>query len=224
MHFLRNFHRLMQVRGTNRYRVAKSLGLPHSRPAAWEAGEGPSLPELIALADHFRVSVDRLLRGEIRRPAPEQIKMLVLDVDGVLSDGGMYVSEKGDELKKFHTRDGRGIIELQKKGTAVAILSGGLRGDAVYARAERLGITRVYVGTTPKTQIMEGWLREAGLQYANIAYVGDDLNDLGVIRRVGFSGCPADAAWQVREVVDVILQRDGGRGCVREFIELYLGL
>jgi 3-deoxy-D-manno-octulosonate 8-phosphate phosphatase (KDO 8-P phosphatase) len=214
----------MQARSTNKYRVAKALGFSPNRIGEWDAGNGPTLEELIVVADHFQVSVDRLLRGEIRRPAPEQIKMLVLDVDGVLSDGGMYVSEKGDELKKFHTRDGRGIIEIQKKGIEVAILSGGLRGDAVYARAERLGIARVYVGTTPKPQIMDKWLRETGLSYENIAYVGDDLNDLGIIERVAFSACPSDAAWQVKEVVDVILTREGGRGCVREFIELYLGL
>lgn len=224
MNLLSNVHRLLHARGLDRYRLAKALGVSHARPVAWEGGDGPTLEELVALADYFGVSIDRLVRGVIREPVHQKVKLLVLDVDGVLTDGGMYVTENGDEMKKFHTRDGRGIIEVQKKGVEVAILSGGMRGDAVFSRAERLGISRVYVGTAPKTQILEKWLQEIGIDYAQVAYVGDDLNDLGVLRKVGFSGCPANAVREVKDLVDVILDRDGGQGCVREFIETYIGI
>ncbi|HHG85794.1 MAG TPA: HAD-IIIA family hydrolase [Bacteroidetes bacterium] len=224
MNLLSNVHRLLHARGLDRYRMAKALGLPHSRPVAWESGDGPTLDEVVGLADYFGVSIDRLVRGEIREPIHNQVKLLVLDVDGVLTDGGMYVTESGDEMKKFHTRDGRGIIEVQKRGIEVAILSGGMRGEAVFSRAERLGISRIYVGTAPKTQILEKWIQEIGIDYTQVAYVGDDLNDLGVLQKAGFTACPANAVRQVKDLVDIILQREGGQGCVREFIEDYIGL
>jgi YrbI family 3-deoxy-D-manno-octulosonate 8-phosphate phosphatase len=224
MNLQRNLHRLLQARGVNRYRLAKDLELAPGRPAEWESGKAPTPDELIALADYFQVSIDLLLRGEVRRPAPTDIKMLVVDVDGVLTDGGMYFSENGDEIKKFHTQDGRGLIEIQKKGIHAGIISGGLRGEAIFARAERMGVARVYVGTVPKTQVMDGWLKDLGLQYEDIAYIGDDLNDLGIIEKSGFTACPADAVQAVKEKVDVILSKNGGRGCVREFIDLYIGI
>lgn len=224
MNLQRNLSRLLKARSINRYRLAKALDLAPSRPGEWETGDGPSLEELIALADYFQVSIDLLLRGEVRRPSPQEIKMLVVDVDGVLTDGGMSFTEAGDEIKKFHTQDGRGIIEIQKKGIHAGIISGGLRGEAIYARAERMGVSRVYVGTVEKTQVMDGWLKDLGLEYKNIAYIGDDLNDLGMIEKAGFTACPADAVQTVKEKVDVILSKNGGRGCVREFIDLYIGI
>lgn len=220
----RNLHRLMQARGINRYHLAKALEVTPGRPAEWESGDGPTMDELMALADFFQVSIDLLLRGEVRRPSPIEIKMLVLDVDGVLTDGGMNFTENGDEIKKFHTQDGRGIIEIQKKGIHVGIISGGLRGEAIFARAERMGVARVYVGTVEKTQIMDAWLKDLGLRYDDIAYIGDDLNDLGMIAKAGFTACPADAVQAIREKVDVILSKNGGRGCVREFIDMYIGI
>jgi 3-deoxy-D-manno-octulosonate 8-phosphate phosphatase (KDO 8-P phosphatase) len=185
----------------------------------------PDLQQLLILATTFQVSVDRLLKLDLQqRSKAEGIKLLVLDIDGVLTDGGIYLTEKGDEIKKFHARDGRGIMTAQKHGIEVAFLSGGQHTVAIQARAERLGVRRYYVGKTEKTIVLEQWLADSRLTYAQVAYIGDDANDLKVIAKAGLTACPADAATKNREVVDIILRLPGGQGCVREFIEEHLGI
>ncbi|MEM7036646.1 MAG: HAD-IIIA family hydrolase, partial [Bacteroidota bacterium] len=169
----------------------------------------------------FHVSVDRLLREVVQRGDPGDIRLIVLDVDGVLTNGGLYHGESGEASKRFHTRDGRGILEIMKQGIEVAILSGSFYRQAIWDRAERLGIQRVYVGKDDKFGVLKGWLKEAGWTLEQVAYVGDDLNDLTVMPHVGLSGCPADAADQVKQIADVVLRKNGGEGCVREFIEMH---
>jgi len=92
----------------------------------------------------------------------------------------------------------------------------------VKARAELLGIQRCYVGRDPKIQILEGYCKEMGIGLENVALVGDDINDLEMIRKIGFSACPSDAVNAVKTQVDIVLSRKGGEGCVREFIDTYL--
>lgn len=185
-------------------------------------GEEAVGSELVTLCRTLGTSIDRMLTRVVQPVDPRQVKMLVLDVDGVMTDGGMYVMEDGNEMKRFHTRDGRGIKELQKRGTAVAFLSGSFNGDAIRKRAERLGIDRVFAGRQPKTGVLENWMAELSISYAEIAYIGDDLNDLEVIGRAGLTACPADAIDEVKEKVDIVLQTPGGGGCVREFVDTYL--
>ena len=153
----------------------------------------------------------------------KEIKFLGLDVDGTLTDGGMYYTEGGEEFKRFDTKDGRGIIELQKKGVIVGLLSSGFKTKIIEGRAKTLGLENVYVGTDPKIDILQQWCVDIGIDMKEVAYVGDDINDRDIINAVGFSACPADAMSSIKEIVDVVLTKNGGYGCVREFIEEHLG-
>ena len=151
------------------------------------------------------------------------IKFLGLDVDGTLTDGGMYYTESGEEFKRFDTKDGRGIIELQKHGVQVGLLSSGFKTKIIEGRAKTLGLEKFYVGTDPKFDILKNWCQELNLDMKEIAYVGDDINDRDIINAVGFTACPADAMSSIKDIVDVVLTKNGGYGCVREFIEEHLG-
>ncbi|MBK8830004.1 MAG: HAD-IIIA family hydrolase [Saprospiraceae bacterium] len=151
-----------------------------------------------------------------------QIKLLVLDVDGTLTDGGVYIDSNGVQSKKFHIRDGMGITLLHEKGLPVGILSHSRSKTILDERARMLGIERVYSGKEPKLEVLTRWLLELNLTYEQVAYIGDDVNDLEVLEKVGFSACPHDAHFSLVKVVDVVLQRNGGQGCVREFIDRFL--
>lgn len=152
----------------------------------------------------------------------EHIKLLVLDVDGTMTDGGMYVSELGDELKKFNTKDGLAIKSLINKGVKVAFLSNGIKRKIIQTRAELLGVNLVHVGSESKELILSSWLRELGINKEEVAYIGDDVNDLIVAKELGFFACPADAVVDVKNASDLILDKEGGKGCVREFVDNYL--
>ncbi len=151
-----------------------------------------------------------------------QIKLLVLDVDGTLTDGGVYIDSNGVQSKKFHIRDGMGITLLHEKGLPVGILSHSRSKTILDERARMLGIDRVYSGKEPKIEVLSRWMLELNLSFEQVAYIGDDVNDLEVLEKVGFSACPHDAHFSLVKVVDVVLQRNGGQGCVREFIDRFL--
>lgn len=186
----------------------------------------PSVSELVELADAFGIFIDDLIRVDLEQQAEmlaaHEIHLLVLDVDGVLTDGGMFFAESGDELKRFDTKDGRAIINLQRSGTLVAFLSSGSKLTAIQDRAKRLGVKLLYVGAEPKEEILGNWLEELGLAWENVAFIGDDVNDRIVLGRVGLSACPADAVDLIQREVDVVLNKKGGHGAVREFVERYL--
>jgi 3-deoxy-D-manno-octulosonate 8-phosphate phosphatase (KDO 8-P phosphatase) len=151
-----------------------------------------------------------------------KIKLLILDVDGVMTDGGMYFTEKGDQIKKYNTKDGMAILHLTKNEFQVGIISSGFSDNMVKKRAEMLGIQNCYVGRDKKIEILSNYCKELSIQLENVAIIGDDINDLEIIKNVGFSACPADAMDIVKTNVDVILNKKGGEGCVREFIDSYL--
>lgn len=151
-----------------------------------------------------------------------KIKFLVLDVDGVLTDGGMYYTESGDQFKKFNTKDGMAIKTAQKNGLKIAFLSSGSTEHIIQNRARTLGVEYVYVGPRPKLEVLKEWCSELGITTKEVAYIGDDINDLEVLDAVGFSGCPADAVEEVKKKVSVILERKGGDACVREFADEHL--
>lgn len=151
-----------------------------------------------------------------------KIKLLILDVDGVMTDGGMYFTEKGDQIKKYNTKDGMAILHLTKNEFQVGIISSGFSDNMVKKRAEMLGIQNCYVGRDEKIEILSNYCKELSIQLENVAIIGDDINDLEIIKNVGFSACPADAMDVVKTNVDVILNKKGGEGCVREFIDSYL--
>ena len=146
------------------------------------------------------------------------IKLLVFDVDGVLTDGRLYFSARGEELKAFNARDGAGIKCLMRAGVECAFLSG--RESAVAAaRAAELGVKHVVGGAKDKLPALRELLAELGLAPAQAAFVGDDQVDLPAMRECGWSACPADAVREVREAADYVAALPGGRGAAREIIE-----
>jgi 3-deoxy-D-manno-octulosonate 8-phosphate phosphatase (KDO 8-P phosphatase) len=150
------------------------------------------------------------------------IGLLVMDVDGTLTDGGMYVSENGDEFKRFNTKDGMALKRLSKMGFALGFLSSGLGRVMVQRRAEMLGVQRCFVGEGRKLLHLDAWRRELGLEWKQVAYVGDDINDLECLQHAGLSASPSDAHPRVLAAVNVVLEREGGMGCLREFIDRFL--
>lgn len=152
------------------------------------------------------------------------IKFLVVDVDGVLTDGGMYYISNGEESKKFNARDGHGLRTLEKNGTPVGLLSAGLgKSEAIVKkRVDVLGLSKWYVGDRNKLEVLKEWVKELNIDISEVAYIGDDLNDLEVIQNVGMSACPADAVQQIKNAAMIVLTKNGGEGCVREFIDDYI--
>ena len=153
------------------------------------------------------------------RSALRRIRLLLLDVDGVMTDGGLYYSGRGEQLKKFNVKDGYGIVKLRKFGITVGIITGRVSG-IVQCRAKELGITEVHQNMHNKIDAYERIQKKFGLQDAEIAYIGDDEPDLAVLRRVGFSAAPADAVVSVLKSVDYVCGHRGGEGAVREVIDL----
>jgi 3-deoxy-D-manno-octulosonate 8-phosphate phosphatase (KDO 8-P phosphatase) len=186
------------------------------------------LVELEALTEEYELDLHALLfkplfKNEHLTEKLAKIKFLILDVDGVMTDGGMIFSESADQLKKFNTKDGMGIMEVVKhREIELGIISSGFTGGLVHKRAEMLGMKRCYIGRDSKISVLESWIEEMGISLEEVAIIGDDINDLGIMRVVGFTACPADAVEVVKKQVDVILSLKGGQGCVREFIDNYL--
>lgn len=149
-------------------------------------------------------------------------KLLILDVDGVLTDGGMYYSENGDEFKKFNTKDGMAIKHaVHHCGITVGFISHGKNLNIIANRAKHLGVTHVYCGKESKLEVLRDWTNALGIHFSEVAAIGDDVNDIEILKVVGFSACPADAVTAVKEICKTPLTRKGGEGCVREFVELY---
>ena len=147
------------------------------------------------------------------------IKFLVLDVDGTLTDGGIYISEKGDEMKKVNTKDGMGIKNLLKAGVEVGFISASISKKLVHHRAAMLGVKYCYAGNANKLDILSQWLDELDLGFKDVAFIGDDINDALIMQEVGLSAAPSDALSEVRNVANIVLEKQGGHGCVREFID-----
>ena len=151
-----------------------------------------------------------------------RIRMLVLDVDGTLTDGGVYIDNNGVQSKKFNIRDGMGITLLHEKGILVGMLSHSRSQAILDERARTLSIPYVYSGKEPKLLVLRKWMEELSLKEDEIAYIGDDVNDIETMTFVGLSGCPSDAHYEVIRIADIVLRHKGGEGCVREFIDRYL--
>lgn len=150
-----------------------------------------------------------------------QIKLLVLDVDGVLTDGGLILHADGTESKRFDVQDGHRIKMWQRTGRQCALLSGRYT-KATELRAQQLAIPYVLQDCKDKLPAFEDLLRRAGLEARETAYVGDDLPDLPVLRRVGFAAATANAVEEVRQAAHYVTQRPGGHGAVGEVIEVIL--
>ena len=151
----------------------------------------------------------------------EPIELLLVDVDGVLTDGVIAIDDRGVETKHFHVRDGSAFHLWKKAGKRAAILSGRWA-PLVDRRAAELGIAPVIQGAPQKGGPFRRLINELGLEARQVCYVGDDLADLPVLGAVGLAACPSDAAAEVREAVHFVSSVPGGRGAIREIVELIL--
>ncbi len=149
------------------------------------------------------------------------IRMLVLDVDGVLTDGGLYYTPDGQELKRFHAQDGLGIKMLLRLGIQVGVITG-LKSAAVAARMQKLGITDYAEGIDQKLPVLDKMREKYSLSWSEIAYVGDDWIDLPAFARVGLPIAVANAQPEVKERALYITHTNGGQGAVREVARLLL--
>jgi 3-deoxy-D-manno-octulosonate 8-phosphate phosphatase (KDO 8-P phosphatase) len=150
-----------------------------------------------------------------------QIRLLLLDVDGVLTDGGIYYSGQGVEMKRFNAHDGYGVVRAREHGLKLGIISG-RNTPIVDIRAREMQITDVVQNANDKVEVMEALRHKHGLQPDEVAFMGDDLFDLPLLSKVGFSAAPSNALREVRESVDYVATLSGGGGAVREVIDLIL--
>lgn len=160
------------------------------------------------------------------RLAPEarwlaRIGLVVLDVDGVLTDGRLYLGPDGSEWKAFHVHDGLALARAGRAGLAVAVMSG-RQSEAVALRCRELGMTEVHQGVEDKVAVYETIRERHGRADAEVAAMGDDLGDLPLLRRVGLAIAPADAVPEVRQAAHWVTRRAGGQGAVREALEAIL--
>jgi 3-deoxy-D-manno-octulosonate 8-phosphate phosphatase (KDO 8-P phosphatase) len=149
------------------------------------------------------------------------LKLILTDVDGVMTDGTVLLLPDGQDAKAFHVRDGLGVVLAHAAGLRTGLLSG-RRSESVERRAAELGMAVVRQGVRDKGAALREILGELGLQPHEVAYIGDDLNDLPLIEEVGLSAAPADAAFEVRAQAFMVLSASGGRGCLREFVDAIL--
>lgn len=161
-----------------------------------------------------------------RRFLPEQrlnIKLLILDVDGVMTDGKLHYSDNGIETKSFHVHDGIGLMLLLKNNIQIAVISG-RKSKATANRLRELGIKHVFLGCTDKTKALIKLKNKLKIKNENIAYVGDDLPDISIMQQVGLRFAVANATKEVLALADYITKKKGGNGAVREVCETILNL
>ena len=167
------------------------------------------------------VIIEQLMKKRDIKKFDKKIKMLLTDCDGCLTDGGMYYSEKGDELKKFNTRDGMAFAMLREHGIITGIITSenvGLN----RRRAEKLKLDELHMGVKDKLAVVQELAEKYDISLDEIAYIGDDVNDLPVINAVGFSCCPKDAVGEVKNAADYISEKNGGSGVVKDIVKCLL--
>ena len=167
------------------------------------------------------IGKDRDKASRILPSGLEQIRLLAIDIDGVLTDGGVYVLDDGSEFRRFSIRDGLGLKRLIENGIRVAWLSNGNSQTALH-RARHLGIDEVHLGVEDKATHLEGICESTGIPLIAVMFIGDDLTDLSAASRVGLFCAPRDAAEQVRNAADYVTEAKGGHGAVRELCDLLL--
>lgn len=154
------------------------------------------------------------------------IKYLVMDVDGTLTDGKIYTGKDGEVIKAFHVKDGCGIHDLLIPSGIIPIIITGRISEIVINRCNEIGVTNLHQGISDKQKKLEEILAQQDSSYKEVAYIGDDINDLSCIQKVlnagGLAGCPFDAAEDIKKLVPFVSKKNGGDGAVREFIEWIL--
>lgn len=151
----------------------------------------------------------------------KKIKVVLTDVDGVLTDGGMYYSDKGDIMKRFHSRDGMGVTLLRKNNIPTVIIT---KEKTIMVKkwSAKMKIKKLYDGINDKESIIDEICNKFNVTTKELAYIGDDINDVGLLKKVGFSAVPNDAILQSKEIADYICKTNGGHGAFREFADLIL--
>tara|TARA_Y100000741_G_scaffold219982_1_gene167649 strand:+ start:218 stop:715 length:498 start_codon:yes stop_codon:yes gene_type:complete len=149
------------------------------------------------------------------------IKLVITDVDGVLTDGGMYYSEKGELLKKFNTRDGMGV-ELLHKASIKTIFLTGENSKIVKIRAKKVKADDCHINIKQKEKILSKICKKFNVKSSDIAYIGDDINDLKIMNLVGLTACPSDAQEKIKSISNLKCKKAGGNGVFREFVEIIL--
>ncbi|WP_028879528.1 KdsC family phosphatase [Terasakiella pusilla] len=151
------------------------------------------------------------------------VKLLSLDVDGILTDGGLYYTETGDELRKFNVKDGMGMKNARAAGVELCIISASTT-NAIQERGKRLGLTHVYTGAKNKIEILQKICDELKISLENVAHMGDDLNDISIMEKIGTPITVGDAMEEVKRNTVYITQKNGGQGAVREICDLLVML
>ena len=150
-----------------------------------------------------------------------RIKIILTDVDGVLTDGGLYYDNNGPALKRFFVKDGMGAVLLKEKGFEVGIVTSD-NSETVVARGKRLKLELVYYNVKDKVETLKEICFVRNVKPENIAFIGDDVNDLGILKEAGFSACPNDAVDEVKKVVDYVCKKNGGQGAFRELADMII--
>lgn len=148
-----------------------------------------------------------------------KIRALVMDVDGTLTDGGIYMGDDGEIMKRFDVKDGYAIRVLLPQMGVIPIIITGRQSEIVFRRCKELGIKRIVQGSTDKWPQLRMIMEEEQIALEEVAYIGDDLNDFECMSKVGVKGCPSDAANEIKEISDYVTEHVGGKGAVREFVE-----
>ena len=151
-----------------------------------------------------------------------KIQLLLMDCDGVLTDGRLYFSSRGEEMKVFDVRDGQGIVSWHRAGFKSGIISGRGASEIINKRAEELGIAFVRTSSPDKVRDLEAIVEELGLAMNEVAFIGDDIGDIDVMKRVGFAVAVADAVDETKAVAAYVTTAKGGRGAVREVVDMLL--
>jgi len=151
----------------------------------------------------------------------KNIKILLTDVDGVLTDGGMYYTSTGDAMKKFHTRDGMGVNLLRKSGIPTIIVTKE-KTKMVRSWAKKMNVSHIYDGILQKEKILKEICKKYSVTSSQIAYIGDDINDIELLKKVGFSVTPNDGILDAQNIVDYICKKKGGDGVLREVADIIL--
>ena len=152
----------------------------------------------------------------------KSLKLVLTDIDGVWTDGGMYYDQNGNEWKKFNTSDSAGVLFLKKLNIPVGIITGE-NTEIVNKRAEKLNIDFLFQGVKNKLYVAKKLCTELNISMDELAYIGDDLNDINLLENVGFSAAPNNAPSYVKEKVDFVTSKSGGCGAFREFVEELIG-
>lgn len=159
--------------------------------------------------------------GETLRKKIESVTVLIMDVDGVMTDGTIIIDDLGNETKHFNARDGQGMKLLMRAGIEIFFLTG-RTSQVVEHRARELGVRNVYQGSKNKGERLDSIFNEKGLSADMVAYMGDDIVDIPVFRKVGFSVAVADACEEAIQIADYVTEKKGGDGAVREVCEMIL--